>query len=153
VLGVTLVIVGALAWFFGRTLLGKAMLATSHNKLAAQLVGINTRRVLLLSFGLAALLGAFGGILYLNATVITTIFATGKYLKLFGVANILGICLAGWLRWEAVTSVWCIYAAMISGLILLHLQMLEYEKRRGGPSGPAGSHGGTTDRSADPVTA
>src|SRR5450830_595119 len=56
VLGVTLLIVGALAWFFGRTLLGKAMLATSHNRLAAQLVGINTRRVLLLSFGLAALL-------------------------------------------------------------------------------------------------
>src|SRR5450830_586619 len=61
VLGVTLLIVGALAWFFGRTLLGKAMLATSHNRLAAQLVGINTRRVLLLSFGLAAVLGALGG--------------------------------------------------------------------------------------------
>ena len=38
VLGVTLAIVLALSWFFGRTLLGKAMLATSHNRLAAQLV-------------------------------------------------------------------------------------------------------------------
>src|SRR5476651_1354095 len=41
VLGVTLAIVLALSWFFGRTLLGKAMLATSHNRLAAELVGIN----------------------------------------------------------------------------------------------------------------
>ncbi len=53
VIGITLVVVLALNWFFGRTLLGKAMLATSHNKLAAQLVGINTRMILLLSFVLA----------------------------------------------------------------------------------------------------
>jgi branched-chain amino acid transport system permease protein len=63
VLGVTLVIVAALAWFFTRTLQGKAMLATSFNKLAAQLVGIPTRRILLASFGLSAALGALGGIL------------------------------------------------------------------------------------------
>src|SRR3989337_2635554 len=44
VLGVTLAIVLALSWFFGRTLLGKAILATSHQRLAAQLVGINVRR-------------------------------------------------------------------------------------------------------------
>ena len=62
-LGVTLVIVVALAWFFTRTLQGKAMLATSHNKLAAQLVGINTKTILLASFGLSAALGALGGIL------------------------------------------------------------------------------------------
>jgi len=54
---VTLAIVLALSWFFGRTLLGKAMLATSHNRLAAQLVGINVRLVLFLSFGLSAALG------------------------------------------------------------------------------------------------
>ena len=63
VLGVTFVIVIVLAWFFTRTLQGKAMLATSFNKLAAQLVGIPTRRVLLASFGLSAALGALGGIL------------------------------------------------------------------------------------------
>jgi branched-chain amino acid transport system permease protein len=89
VLGVTLAIVGALAWFFGRTLLGKAMLATSHNKLAAQLVGINTRRVLLLSFGLAALLGAVGGILV--APITYTSYDAGIMLGLKGfVAAVLG---------------------------------------------------------------
>ncbi|MDB5916512.1 MAG: branched-chain amino acid transporter permease [Massilia sp.] len=89
VLGVTLAIVGALAWFFGRTLLGKAMLATSHNKLAAQLVGIDTRRVLLLSFGLAALLGALGGILV--APITYTSYDAGIMLGLKGfVAAVLG---------------------------------------------------------------
>jgi branched-chain amino acid transport system permease protein len=63
VIGVTVVVVAALAWFFGRTLLGKAVLSTAYNNLAAQLVGVNTRFILLLSFGLAAALGALGGIL------------------------------------------------------------------------------------------
>ena len=89
VLGVTLAIVGVLAWFFGRTLLGKAMLATSHNKLAAQLVGIDTRRVLLLSFGLSALLGAVGGILV--APITYTSYDAGIMLGLKGfVAAVLG---------------------------------------------------------------
>ena len=89
VLGVTLAIVGVLGWFFGRTLLGKAMLATSHNKLAAQLVGINTRRVLLLSFGLAAVLGALGGILV--APITYTSYDAGIMLGLKGfVAAVLG---------------------------------------------------------------
>ncbi len=63
VLGVTFGIVLLLSWFFGRTLLGKALLATSYNRLAAQLVGISVRHVLLLSFSLSAALGAVAGIL------------------------------------------------------------------------------------------
>jgi len=49
----TLVVVAALALFFERTRLGKGILATAHNRLAAQLVGVDTRRVLTLSFGLS----------------------------------------------------------------------------------------------------
>jgi len=63
VLGTTLAAVAALWWFFNRTLSGKAMLAVSHNRLAAQLVGISVRRVLLVSFGLSAALGALAGVL------------------------------------------------------------------------------------------
>lgn len=63
VLGTTAVAVLALALFFGRTRLGKAVLATAHNRLAAQLVGITTGRVMLLSFALSAMLGALGGAL------------------------------------------------------------------------------------------
>ncbi|MEI6559453.1 MAG: branched-chain amino acid ABC transporter permease [Rhodospirillaceae bacterium] len=62
VLGTTLAVIAGLGWFFGRTLYGKAMLATSCNRLAAQLVGIRVSGVLLAAFALAALLGAVGGI-------------------------------------------------------------------------------------------
>jgi branched-chain amino acid transport system permease protein len=89
VLGVALVIVVCLGWFFGRTIMGKAMLATSYNKLAAQLVGINTKVILLLSFGLSAVLGAVGGILL--APITYTSYDIGIMLGLKGfVAAVLG---------------------------------------------------------------
>ena len=58
VLGVSAVAVALLAWFFRRTLTGKAILAVSHNRFAARLMGISVRRVLAVSFGLSAALGA-----------------------------------------------------------------------------------------------
>ena len=89
VLGVTGLVVAALAWFFGRTLMGKAMLATAHNKLAAQLVGVNVRFILLLSFALSAALGAVGGILV--APINYTSYDAGIMLGLKGfVAATLG---------------------------------------------------------------
>ena len=65
------------------------MLATSHNKLAAELVGINTRSVLLLSFVLSGALGALGGILV--APITYTSYDVGIMLGLKGfVAATLG---------------------------------------------------------------
>ncbi len=84
VLGVTVAIVIGLSWFFGRTRLGKAMLATSHNRLAAQLVGIDVRRVLFVSFGLAAALGAIAGVLI--APITFTSYDAGIMLGLKGFA-------------------------------------------------------------------
>ena len=89
VLGTTMIIVLALWWFFARTLLGKAVLATAHNRLAAQLVGVDTRAVLLLSFGLSAALGAVGGILITPISL--TSYDVGIMLGLKGFsASILG---------------------------------------------------------------
>jgi branched-chain amino acid transport system permease protein len=76
--------VAALSWFFGRTLFGKAMLATSYNPLAARLMGVNTRTVLWVSFGLAALLGALGGVL--TAPITFTAYDSGIMLGLKGFA-------------------------------------------------------------------
>lgn len=84
VLGGAAVAVIALRFFYGRTLAGKAMLATSFNRLAAQLVGINTRAVLFASFGLAALLGAVGGVLI--APIAFTSYDAGIMLGLKGFA-------------------------------------------------------------------
>jgi branched-chain amino acid transport system permease protein len=89
VLGVAALVVAALGWFFGRTRQGKAMLATSHNMLAAELVGINTKSVLLLSFVLSGALGAMGGILL--APITYTSYDVGIMLGLKGfVAATLG---------------------------------------------------------------
>lgn len=63
VLGVTLVLVVGVRLFFNRTRLGKALLACSYNRTAAQLVGINVRVMLRLAYGLSAGLGALAGIL------------------------------------------------------------------------------------------
>jgi len=85
----TALILFLVAWFFNRTLVGKGMLATSHNRLAARLVGINTRTVMMLSFGLAALIGALGGILV--APISQTYYDVGVMLGLKGFsAAILG---------------------------------------------------------------
>ncbi|MBI5122153.1 MAG: branched-chain amino acid ABC transporter permease [Rhodospirillales bacterium] len=82
VLGTALLVILLLAWFFNRTLEGKAMLATSFNPLAAQLMGINTKRVLMLSFGLSAALGAVGGIVITPITF--TAYDNGIMLGLKG---------------------------------------------------------------------
>ena len=84
VMGGAALALAVLSWFFGRTLFGKAMLATSYNPLAARLVGINTRQVLFVSFGLAALLGALGGVLI--APIAFTSFDAGIMLGLKGFA-------------------------------------------------------------------
>jgi branched-chain amino acid transport system permease protein len=63
IMGLSLIIVAVLFWYFNATMHGKALVATSHNRLAAQLVGINTTGVLTFSFALSATLGAIGGVL------------------------------------------------------------------------------------------
>jgi branched-chain amino acid transport system permease protein len=63
VVGSVIVIVLLLWAFFNRTRLGKGMLATSHNRLAAMLAGVDTRAVMVLSFMLSGALGAIAGVL------------------------------------------------------------------------------------------
>ena len=89
VLGTTAAIVVALWLFFNRTLAGKAILATSFDPLAAQLVGINTQWVLLVSFALSAAIGGIGGILLTPITM--TSYDVGIMLGLKGfVAAVVG---------------------------------------------------------------
>ncbi len=89
VLGVTTIVVIGLWYFFNRTLTGKAMLATSFNRTAAELVGINTSWVLFMSFAMAAGLGALGGILITPITM--TSYDVGIMLGLKGfVAVVVG---------------------------------------------------------------
>ena len=84
VIGALVVVVAVLRWFFEHTRLGKAILATSYNPLAAQLVGIDVRTILLVSFGLSAALGALAGIL--TAPITLTKYDVGIMLGLKGFA-------------------------------------------------------------------
>jgi branched-chain amino acid transport system permease protein len=89
VLTITSLLVISLWYFFSKTLTGKAMLATSFNRTAAELVGINTNFVLFLSFAMSAGLGAIGGILVTPITM--TSYDVGIMLGLKGfVAAVVG---------------------------------------------------------------
>ena len=75
----------ALLWaFLERTLLGKAVLATAANRLAARLVGVDTALVVGLSFAVSAAIGAFAGILV--APITLTSYDVGTLLALKGFA-------------------------------------------------------------------
>ena len=91
VMGCTTVVVLALAWYFTRTLGGKSMLATSYNPFAAQLMGIDTPRVLMMSFALAGALGAIGGVLTAPITFTSSEAGTVLGLKGFAAAALGGI--------------------------------------------------------------
>jgi branched-chain amino acid transport system permease protein len=73
----SLILIGALYLFFGRTLYGKALRATALNRVGARLVGIRPSLAGSLTFMLAALLGAFSGVLI---GPITTIYYDSGFL-------------------------------------------------------------------------
>jgi len=79
-----LVVFAGLWAFFTKTLTGKAVLATSNNRLAAQLVGINVNWVMTLSFALSAAIGALAGVLVTPIT--NTSYDVGIALALKGFA-------------------------------------------------------------------
>lgn len=62
IIGFLIVIVIFLTLFFEKTIIGKAMSACADNPDAASLVGINVKRMIMLSFALSAAIGAVAGI-------------------------------------------------------------------------------------------
>lgn len=112
VIGGALVVFFALWLFFTRTLLGRAVLATSNNRLAAQLVGINTNFVMTLSFALSAAIGALAGVLATPITLTAYSVGIGFALKGFagamlgGMGNPKGALVGGFLigLFEAMTA-------------------------------------------------
>lgn len=104
--GVSLLLIGLLHLFLTRTDLGIAIRATSHDREAASLMGIDVRRVDLVAFAIAAasggaagpLLGSLyyvfpqaGGILTLKAFVITVMGGVGSILGVILASLILGV--------------------------------------------------------------
>jgi branched-chain amino acid transport system permease protein len=89
VMGGTAVLVAGVHYFFHHTLQGKAILACSCNTTAAHLAGINVGRMMLIAYGLSALLGAMAGVMV--APITFTSYDAGVMLGLKGFsAAILG---------------------------------------------------------------
>jgi branched-chain amino acid transport system permease protein len=103
IIGVTAVLVIVLTVFFNRTIIGKAMRACADNPEAARLVGINVRRMVMLSFMLSAALGAVAGIVVTPVTMMEYDRGAMLALKGFGAAifgglgNFYGAVAAGFL--------------------------------------------------------
>ena len=59
-----LLLVAGLVWWLRDTALGRAMRAIRENELAAEALGVDTRRVKVIAFTLSAVIGALGGAIY-----------------------------------------------------------------------------------------
>lgn len=82
VLGITILFMVAFHLLLTRTALGKSLVASAINKRAAGMVGINVSAMALLSFGIAAAMGAVGGVLVASQAVIS--YDSGLMLGLKG---------------------------------------------------------------------
>jgi branched-chain amino acid transport system permease protein len=87
--GTTILIIAALAFILQATRLGRAFRACAENPLAAYLMGIGVKRMQLLGFVLAAMIGAAGGIAMGPMTSFQ--FDTGRMYTMFGfIAAVIG---------------------------------------------------------------
>lgn len=84
-------IFGGLYLFLTKSLVGKAVLATANNRVAAMLVGINTKSIMTLSYGLSGAVGAVAGVLATPITLTNYDVGVGLALKGFAAAMLGGM--------------------------------------------------------------
>lgn len=84
ILGIAVMVLALLKFFFSRTIFGRAMLACSFEPRAARLVGVSVERMVMASFMLSALVGAIGGAILTPLTM--TSYDVGVLLGLKGFA-------------------------------------------------------------------
>lgn len=92
-----MIVVGAVAMmlavelFNRRSIYGKAVVATANDRDAAELMGIDTSRVITLSYAISAMTAAFAGILVAPVTLTGATMGSVLALKAFAVAIIGGL--------------------------------------------------------------
>ncbi|MDO8848421.1 MAG: branched-chain amino acid ABC transporter permease [Coriobacteriia bacterium] len=89
--GLMLAAVAGLSFLYSKTRLGRAMRACMQNREAARLMGIDTARVVMISFGLAAALGALAGVAVTPLTSTRFDIGTGLAVKGFAAAILGGL--------------------------------------------------------------
>lgn len=89
--GIVLATVAGLSFLYSKTRLGRAMRACMQNREAARLMGIDTARVVMVSFGLAAALGALAGVAVAPLTSTRFDIGAGVAVKGFAAAILGGL--------------------------------------------------------------
>lgn len=136
VLGVTGLLVSGMHVFFRYTLVGKAMRACSINATGARLVGISVHRMILLSFVMAAGLGAVAGVTVSPVCYAKCTWGTFMGLKGFCAAVLGGLGNFGGGVWAGVIlgivesvggALWSDYKEAIAFLILIAILFIRPE--------------------------
>ena len=113
-LGVTVVVMTVLTLFIKYTRLGRAMIAVSEDKDAAQLMGINVNGIITVTFAIGSALAALAGLFYLfKAPSLSSTLGAMPGIKAFTAAVIGGIG--------------SIPGAMLGGLLLGIVESISYK--------------------------
>ena len=113
-LGVTIVVMAALTLFVKYTRLGRAMIAVSEDRSAAQLMGINVNGIITVTFAIGSALAALAGLFYLlKAPSVSSTLGAMPGIKAFTAAVIGGIG--------------SIPGAMLGGILLGMVECISYK--------------------------
>jgi hypothetical protein len=72
-------------------------------------------------------------LLYVVVTCGPALISSRRYLRWFGLASLVGVVATALIRAEQLTSLWCLYAAMVSVLILEHFRRQRAQEARAVP--------------------
>ncbi len=148
-LGVTAVLVSVLWFFVMRTKLGKGIRAVAQNMEVARLVGINVRRVFMISMGISALLAGLAAVFFAPLYVVsptqwTILFQAFPVIVLGGLGSLKGTFIASFVMAfiEKIVEfdVAGGYAARIISFVIMAVILLV---RPTGLFGKSGSGGGS----------
>ena len=102
--GTAALVIAAFWYLFARTTVGKALQASAENPTAARLMGIDVERMTVMSFGLAAAIGALGGIMV--APILAVQFDTSQFFTISGFISV------------AIGGMGSFVGAVVGGLVL-----------------------------------
>jgi Family of unknown function (DUF6629) len=76
---------------------------------------------------------AFIGALYIAVTCGPALISSRRYLRWFGLVSLVGVIVTAVVRVDELTSLWCVYVALVSVLILEHFRRLRASEVRAVP--------------------
>jgi hypothetical protein len=73
------------------------------------------------------------GVLYVAVTCGPPLMSSRRYLRWFALMSLVGVVVVSIVRTDELTSLWCLYVALISVLILEHFRRLRASERHRDP--------------------